>query len=264
MRRSMRTLAVVTLGGALALTPATVSFAATAEASVTVTAGSELVRAGERLNVGDSRQSPNGRYRLVMQPDGNLVLYAKGSSKGLWSSRTTGAKKGAFATMQTDGNFVVYSATGKAVFYTATSKPGSFLSVQDDGNLVVYSKSFDALWDRYSGLDNLLRPGEMLRPGQLRRSTDRRYRLEMQRDGNLVLYKSSKALWSTKTTGAKKGAFALMQDDGNFVVYNAANKPVWHSRTATPGSFLAVQNDGNVVIYTKSFKALWSTKTTGK
>ncbi|MFD2348320.1 hypothetical protein ACFSTC_01330 [Nonomuraea ferruginea] len=45
-----------------------------------------------------------------MQEDGNLVLYRRGTGKGLWSTRTTGSRKGAFATMQTDGNFVVYDA----------------------------------------------------------------------------------------------------------------------------------------------------------
>jgi cell wall-associated NlpC family hydrolase len=51
-----------------------------------------------------------------------------------------------------------------------------------------------------------------------------------------------------------------MQCDGNLVIYRNG-KPLWSSKTAgQPGAVLSVQNDGNVVIY-RSGKALWSTGT---
>jgi hypothetical protein len=76
---------------------------------------------------------------LVMQGDGNLVLSQ--GSRALWATMTNG-RGGAAATMQGDGNFVVYTAGGAALWHTHTYRfPGAWLAVQNDGNVVVYSGS---------------------------------------------------------------------------------------------------------------------------
>ena len=75
------------------------------------------------------------------------------------------------------------------------------------------------------------------------------YYLLYQSDGNLVLYD-----WSWSPVWAQPGAVgdpdeAVMQEDGNFVVYSAA---VWSTQTDdmyNKGAYLVVQNDGNVVVY---------------
>lgn len=67
-------------------------------------------------------------------------------------------------------------------------------------------------------------------------------------------------IWQSKTAG-HAGARAVLQADGNFVIYSASNAVLWASNTAGhPGSTLAIQNDGNVVLYHSS-RALWATKT---
>lgn len=92
-----------------------------------------------------TRVSPNGSYTLVMQSDGNLVLYVRGGG-ALWSSRTAN-HPGATAWMQGDGNLVVYSPSGAALWSSGTSgHSGSGLSVQNDGNVVIYSPTGVALW----------------------------------------------------------------------------------------------------------------------
>ena len=93
--------------------------------------------------------SPSGEYFLVMQSDGNLVLYKVGtgatgenSNKPLWASQTNG-KGGVVAKMQGDGNFVVYTADNHPVWASNTNGEGnSFVRMQDDGNLVIYH----AIW----------------------------------------------------------------------------------------------------------------------
>ena len=53
-----------------------------------------------------------------------------------------------------------------------------------------------------------------------------------------------------------------MQNDGNFVLYDVNNKPVWASNTAgNPGAYLAVQEDGNLVVYNQGGNPLWATNT---
>ncbi|MEU9956047.1 protein kinase [Streptomyces sp. NPDC050982] len=85
-------------------------------------------------------------------------------------------------------------------------------------------------------------------------------KLVMQRDGNLVITDDKdRPLWAAATSGT--GNTARFQDDGNLVVHNSAGKPVWATQTpGHPGAVLVLQADGNVVI--KSGDAvLWAAKT---
>lgn len=103
--------------------------------------------------------------------------------------------------------------------------------------------------------------GPVLNPGQGITSPNGRYNFIYQTDGNLVLYGSNGALWASGTYGRGVGK-AVMQGDGNLVVYNGSNQPLWASGTfGNPGATLAVQDDGNVVIYRADHAAIWATNT---
>jgi hypothetical protein len=101
-----------------------------------------------QIVVARPKRSPNGRYRLALQLDGNLVLYDDELGVALWSAGTNGNTVGQ-AVMQGDGNFVIYDAGSVAIWSTETAgNPGARLAVQDDGNLVVYRADGTALWAR--------------------------------------------------------------------------------------------------------------------
>lgn len=101
--------------------------------------------AGDVLNIGAKATSCDGRFSLVMQLDGNLVLY-QNNVGALWSTGTNG-KGGHHAVMQTDGNFVLYTTNGTALWSSGTwNNCGAWLNVQTDGNLVVYSRAGNPLW----------------------------------------------------------------------------------------------------------------------
>jgi hypothetical protein len=103
-----------------------------------------------------------------------------------------------------------------------------------------------------------------LATGQSLASCNGDYTLDMQGDGNLVLYQGGTALWASNTSGSAADE-AIMQGDGNLVLYTSAGSPVWASGTAgNDGASLVVQNDGNVVVYSASGAALWATGTNGK
>jgi hypothetical protein len=103
-----------------------------------------------------------------------------------------------------------------------------------------------------------LYPGETLYPGQSRDSSDGRFHLVYQGDGNLVLYNQNwSALWSTNTVGSV--GFVAMQGDGNFVVYDAQGTARWSSSTGVAGAYLVVRSDGTVAIYTPKGVPIWST-----
>jgi hypothetical protein len=106
-------------------------------------------------------------------------------------------------------------------------------------------------------------PGHGLSQGQAWTSCDHRFRLAMQADGNLVLYSEGNAIWSTDTSKLG-GDVAIMQPDGNFVLYDLHSHPLFSSRTnGHNGSRLEIQSDGNVVVYGGT-SALWATNTGGE
>jgi hypothetical protein len=88
------------------------------------------------------------------------------------------------------------------------------------------------------------------------------YRLTLQTDGNLVLYRLSnyQPLWHTATFGQAISHFAV-QVDGNLVIYRADGSVAWQSATFSPGAHLAVQVDGNLVLYTSAGTPIWQTAT---
>lgn len=91
-------------------------------------------------------------------------------------------------------------------------------------------------------------------------SQNGRYSVVMQGDGNLALNDGGRGIWGAGTNG-KGGDHAVMQDDGNFVIYTSSGAPVWASNTpGHPGAFVVVQNDGNVVVYDPSNHPLWASQ----
>lgn len=104
--------------------------------------------------------------------------------------------------------------------------------------------------------------GHGLWSGEEVSSCDGRFTLAMQTDGNLVLYLngSTGALWESGT-GGSDGTAAVMQSDGNFVLYGRTSNAIWSSNTGGHGgAALAVQSDGNLVVY-QGATALWNTGT---
>ena len=147
-----------------------------------------VLNAGETLQPNQSLVSPNGLLKLLLQSDGNLVLYNQNTPK--WASNTAGQSAKSLL-MQADGNLVVYTAT-QAIWASNTNGKGtSFLSLQDDGNLVVYQTptpdSQIPIWATNTAVvKSVLNLGESLLPGQYLVSPNQGYKLLLQADGNLV------------------------------------------------------------------------------
>ena len=216
------------------------------------------------LQPGQLRTSRNGQFLLTLQTDGNLVEY-NAASRPLWASGT--ANQGAVeAILQTDGNFVIYGTpkpdgSQRPLWASGTFRhPGATLRVQDDGNVVIYQGS-TPLW-----ATNTVTGSVWLQPGQSKTSRNGQFLLTLQTDGNLVEYNAAgQPLWASGTAN-QRTVEAILQTDGNFVVYgtpkpDGSQRPLWASGTSGhPGATLQVQDDGNVVIYQGS-TPLWATNT---
>jgi hypothetical protein len=110
-------------------------------------------------------------------------------------------------------------------------------------------------------LTNILKVNESLKPGQFLITKDQLYKLILQTDGNLVLYRDTTPLWDSKTCGHAVYD-AILKSDGNFVLEESPGKVYWN--TATPGNLpiLVLQNDGNARIYDQQKgDAIWETNT---
>ncbi|MGH3637397.1 MAG: LysM peptidoglycan-binding domain-containing protein [Mycobacterium sp.] len=95
----------------------------------------DRLQGGEKLEVGQSLTSLNGAYKLTLQDDGNLVLYA--GDQSVWSTGTNG-KNVVRAEVQTDGNFVLYTADDPVWASQTKGAKDVRLIIQNDRNLVLY------------------------------------------------------------------------------------------------------------------------------
>jgi polysaccharide biosynthesis protein PslG len=130
----------------------------------------------------------------------------------------------------------------------------------------------------YSGLGAALRGeyqssltfNQVLRQLTALRSTDGRFYLWLQGDGNLVLYQAPTAttpavvLWKVVNKNATR---LIMQADGVLVLQNGQQQPVWATDTYQGPDHtvtLVLQNDGDLVLYRDSDgRPLWDTGTWG-
>jgi hypothetical protein len=108
-----------------------------------------LLRAGEALVLGQSITAQDGRFELILDTFGDLVLYPlpfAGTDTRLWRSNTQ-SRDAQVAIMQADGNFVMYDSVGHALWSTKTDgHPGAYLGLQNDGNVVIYDASNKSIW----------------------------------------------------------------------------------------------------------------------
>ncbi|MER6781117.1 MULTISPECIES: trypsin-like serine protease [unclassified Streptomyces] len=232
-----------------------------------------LVRPGQTIPSGSTLVGKD--LKLVMQADGNMVIYHKsgGDGKGaaIWDTKTYG-NPGAYAVMQEDGNFLVYKKDGgdgkggslwsSDTYGNGTENRGAYLRFQEDGNLVVYKKDGGpdqggAIWASGSyRRANVLTSGTQYQaPFWIDAETKIFY---MDRGGRLVIWDKSrgKELWTSNAYGGD-GSHLAMQADGNFILYkkdggDGKGGSVWSTATfANPGAYAHFQSDGNLVVYKK-------------
>jgi hypothetical protein len=189
---------------------------------------------------------------MIFQTDGNLVWYVNNVAE--WSSGTYGT--GQTLALQGDGNVVIYSTSGTALYASSWGSISAKFTTPD------LEKDLGIFWGQHShsvnhrtgaqggygtpsalsGLEYMdwgaeganctvenrlvfLRfPARSLPAGQFCWSTDNGT-LVFQSDGNLVEYVGGTPRWSSGTWG--RGARLAIQLDGNIVIYNASGAPIW-------------------------------------
>ncbi len=105
--------------------------------------------------------------------------------------------------------------------------------------------------------------GECLLNGRMLVSDNDTYKLIMQNDGNLVLYKFNEPVWSTNTIGAESSPpyRVCLHEDGNLVVYGTIEgkeTPRWQTNTGGKGvKSLIVHDDGTIILLGGQNEIVW-------
>jgi CHAP domain len=134
--------------------------------------------------------SDNANSHLIAQSCGNIELREGDIYKGQkWDVC------GYIYAFQDDGNFVIYTQSGQAIWATGTEGHGARLAVQGDGNVVIYNDGGQAIWAT---------------------NTNGNYGafLALQEDGNLVVYSQGSPLYATNTTGGQQKTFSAAREWG--------------------------------------------------
>ena len=181
-----------------------------------------------QLTPGQDLTSANRQCRLANQPDGNQVVY--GPTGYHWASFLMAP--GSVFTLADDGDLTITSREGATLWRAGHPGAGNRLVMQDDCNLVLYSAAGTPLWDT-SGYAAPQVPSRF-GPGQ--RVSNAGYLFTMQPDGNAVLYRQGRAVWSTGTHGHPGAWFGVQGNDGNLVVYSSRNVPLWQAGLSRRGS----------------------------
>ncbi len=248
---------------------------------------SDRLTTGQSLANDNALISADGRYAVYLQDDANLVLcYTRNGAADLsrpyWSCAANatgnyvdGGKRSGTpyeATMQGDGNFVLYNTNSRVPYWatnTARSQSQFTAIIQTDGNFVVYqgtpsgnpaSPGVPAIWASGTSWVSqqvtsgshlttnqwLVNNGALVSPGGY-------YAAYLQNDANLVLCLAAsgapnlaRPYWSVfqhPTSGQTRSQpsgppfHAVMQSDGNFVLYDGpdpahSGPPYWATNTS--------------------------------
>ncbi len=224
--------------------------------------GDVVVRSDEGTSVGNGTGTAGSdAQRLVVQDDGNVVLYDGGTGvvRDLATAAPSSLRAGGSLlpgerlstddgrtslVMQPDGNLVLY-AGGVARWASGTGVAGSALAVQDDGNAVVYTPAGQPLFSTGSSGPVLL----LVEGGQVTAVTPEGTALRSQfaSTWGTPVVESGAVLRQGDRRTAPGGVVTVLQRDGNLVTYRAG-RPLFATRTS--GADVAVvQLDGNVVLY---------------
>ena len=191
---------------------------------------------GQRLNKGEKIEVAGNGY-LMLQSDGNLVL-CDAANNTKWATMTSG-RVVTHVIMQPDGNLVIYNGTAP-VWASDTwnvGAAGGYLEIDLLTFKVEIKKPDGSVVKQLApGQAPILRmnSNQRLNKGEKMEVAGKGY-LMLQSDGNLVLCDAANnTQWATMTSG-RAVTHVIMQFDGNLVIYNGT-APIWASDTWNVGA----------------------------
>jgi len=240
----------------------------------------DLNQNGAAIWYTDTTTAPDNQFLVLQSTDGNLVVYngANGVNGARWASHR-GNYPGQLI-MQGDGNLVVYDASGIARWDSMGHTRTQYLSISQrpyeiygeqlgagahlkTGQALLSNNELFAAVLRNEGdlciykmVNGLINGNLIWNSGPGSWDQRDRFLILQDTDGHLVIYNGpsggNSARWSNgatcqMTNGAvcADGWTLIMQDDGNLVVYDKNDNPIWH--TSTHGSAISDVSNMDVI-----------------
>lgn len=192
---------------------------------------------------------------IVMQTDGNLVCIK--NKLIIWASNTSGNNNAKLCVTR-KGQLIIYSSTKQILW-----------SYDDNGKVFIpHSRLVYEFWNgNITAIDNQtkkffygenkkrLYPNLFYSNGYEIRNGN--YKAVMQTDGNFVIYNSNNLEWDSQTFN--NNAFLGMHTNGNLVIYRNRDikSSMWSSNTSgNDGSYLELTNIGCLAIKNKENKII--------
>lgn len=241
-------LATLGAGSAQAATPTTAEVASISSGALTTE-----IPAGRTLTSGQTITSAQGKFKLSMEPEGDLAIIGA-ADRVLWTSGT-GNNPGAGAVMRTDGNLEVIDVDGNVLWSTKTSERDSKATIDDAGNLVIATPTATVWSSETAPRAAQLAPGESLAPGQQLLAGD--YSLTEQEDGNVVIAGPDAAVSWTSGTDDAPGATLTLQPDGAVDVSGANDTVTWETGAHEGAEQLTLTDSGNLAVIGSDGSVLW-------
>jgi plastocyanin len=224
---------------------------------------------GGVLTPGQSIVSCTGGYSLNHQTDGNVTLTRKvgtGATTTLWSTNTAGTSTTRLAVFKNGG--LVLSGPNNTLVWRSNDFAGALstnanLTLGNDGSLVITDGSGKTLWFAGCGF---LPTGSSILKGKSLVSCNKSHTLNLQPDGNLVLYPLTETgatgtpIWNTETQGQDNRRLTVTTAD-NLVLIDATAKRTWQAfpiRAPKTIEGLLLRPDGSLFLRSKDRTVAWT------
>lgn len=249
-----------------------------------ITTRKEL-KATEALQANEGITSSDNRFILLLQDDGNLVLYdydvrpsydysVQGKRRVLFDAKSQG--KGATkAIMQADGNLVVslVSSPTTVRWSSKTDHKGnetSILAVTDDGRAIITlagSQIWESTNQKQWTIAQALKPLEadhVLTRDQFMVSPDLRFKFSIEHSNADLIVEDlilDRRIWhaSSNFEGSLSDGSLHLYPDGNLIEWHAGSEELWSSHSNGKGdatSVFKIQDDGDAVVMCKG-RVVW-------
>ena len=223
-----------------------------------------LLLEGDSLAPGESLRNPRTGWTASMQGDGNVVVRDASGAPRWWTGTS---EAGSQLQLRSDGNLVVRAPDGSWSWQSGVGASGfERLELGDDGQLRVRSGSWvgsrrlngeRTVWPVPARRDRIGR-NQSLHAGEQLRSTNGRYTVAMQFDGNLVLWDNGRRRWDSRTRDGSAEARVALGGDGNLVIYSTNGRVLKNFALAGRGGHvLAIGNDGVLKVLDRTGRDVW-------
>lgn len=99
--------------------------------------------------------------------------------------------------------------------------------------------------------------GGILKTGNYLESKNKKYRLYLRKNGNLVVACGGRAMWSSLTIDDMVDFLYFEKEGLNLILHGKDNSTIWRMPARGKGHTLLLLDDGNLVLYNHCNKSVW-------